>query len=136
MTLEMIEGVLLMGMVGLIWMMLDIFSGDHHADDKRQENASLDHHYSVHQSMLPPPALQKPAVMVSLPAALIERLRNATYWMGDPPLAGLVAKAIEDIVTQMEEINGETFPQRVSPLKREATTRRALSSLLNKAAIS
>ena len=135
MTLGMTEGVLLMGMVGLIWMMLNIFSGDHHADDKRQENASLDHHYSVHQSMLPPPALQKPAVTVSLPAALIERLRNAAYWKGNPPLADLVTQAIEDIVTHMEEINGETFPQRVSPLKLEAMTRRALSSSLHKAGI-
>ena len=49
MTLGMIEGVLLMGMVGLIWMMLDIFAGDHHADDKRQEDASPDHHYRMHQ---------------------------------------------------------------------------------------
>ena len=130
MTLGMIEGVLLMGMVGLIWMMLDIFSGDHHADDKRQENASPDRHDRIHQPLLPPPALQKPGVMVSLPAALIERLRNAAYWTGNPPLADLVAEAIEDIVTQMEEINGETFPQRVSPLKREAMTRRACSSLL------
>ena len=130
MTLGMIEGVLLMGMVGLVWMMLDIFSGDHHADDKRQENASPDRHDRIHQPLLPPPALQKPAVMVSLPAALIERLRNAAYWTGNPPLADLVAEAIEDIVTQMEEINGETFPHRVSPLTREAMTRRACSSLL------
>jgi hypothetical protein len=42
----------------------------------------------------------------------------------------LVAEAIEDLVTQMEEINGETFPKLVSPLKREAMTRRALSGPL------
>ena len=125
MTLGIIEGVLLMGMVGLIWMMLDIS-----ADDKRQEDASPDHHDRMHQPLRPSPAFEKPAVMVSLPAALIERLRNAACWMGNPPLADLVAEAIEDIVTQMEEINGETFPQRVSPLKREAMTRRACSSLL------
>ena len=130
MTLGMIEGVLLMGMVGLIWMMLDIFSGDHHADDKRQEDASPDHHDRMHQPLRPSPALQKPEVMVSLPAALIERLRNAAYWTGNPPLEHLVAEAIEDIVTQMEEIDGETFPQCVSPLKREAMTGRACSGLL------
>jgi len=44
MTLGMIEGVLLMGMVGLIWMMLDIFAGDHPADDKRQGSTSPSHH--------------------------------------------------------------------------------------------
>lgn len=130
MTLGMIEGVLLMGMVGLIWMMLDISAGDHHAEDKRQEDASPDHHHRMHQPVRPSPALEKPEVMVSLPAALIERLRNAAYWTGNPSLAGLVAEAVEDIVTQMEEINGETFPQRVSPLKREAMTRRACSILL------
>ena len=130
MTLGVIEGVLLMGIMGLIWTMLDIFVGDDHADDKRQEDASPDHHHRMHQPLRPSPVLQKPEVMVSLPAALIERLRYAAYWRGDPPLAGLVAEAVEDIVTQMEEINGETFPQRISPLKREALTRRACSSLL------
>lgn len=130
MTLGMIEGVLLIGMVGLIWMMLDISTGDHHAGDKRQEDASPDHHHRIHQPLRPSPPLQKPEVMVSLPAALIERLRNAAYWRGNPSLADLVTQAIEDIVTQMEEINGETVPQRVSPLKRETMTRRARSSLL------
>ena len=125
MTVGIIAGVLLMGMVGLIWMMLDIFVGDDHADDKRQEDASPDHHHRMHQPLRSSPALEKPEVMVSLPAALIERLRNAAYWRGNPALADLVTHAIEDSVTQMEEINGETFPQRVSPLKREAMTRRA-----------
>ena len=114
-----------MGMVGLIWMMLDISP-----DDKRQEDASPDHHHRMHQPLRSSPALEKPEVMVSLPAALIERLRNAAYWRGNPALADLVTHAIEDGVTQMEEIKGETFPQHVSPLKREALTRRARSSLL------
>ena len=35
MTLGIIESVLFMGMVGLIWVMLDIFGDGHHADDKR-----------------------------------------------------------------------------------------------------
>lgn len=119
-----------MGMVGLIWMMLDIFAGDHHADDKRQEDASPDHHHRMHQPLRPSPALQKPEVMVFLPAALIERLRVAEPWTGNRPLVDLVAEAIEDIVTQLEEVNGEAFPQHVSPLKREAMTRRALSGPL------
>ncbi len=127
MTLGIIEGVLLMGMVGLIWMMLDIIDGDHHANDKRQEDVSPDHHHRMHQPLQQSPALDKPEVMVFLPAALIERLRNAAYGKGNPPLADLVTEAIENIVTQMEEINGEAFPQHASPLKREAMTRRALS---------
>lgn len=63
------------------------------------------------------PPSQKQRVTLSLPTTLIERLRNAVYWTGHRPLVGLVAEAIEDIVTQMEEVNGGTFPQRVSPLK-------------------
>jgi hypothetical protein len=64
------------------------------------------------------PPSQNQRVTVSLPTALIERLRNAVYWTGHGPLVSLVAEAIEDIVTQMEEVNGGIFPQRVSPLKR------------------
>jgi hypothetical protein len=131
MTLGIIECVLFMWMVGLIWVMLDIFSDDHHADDKRQGSASPDHRDRLHQSVLSSLALQKQRVMVFLPAALIERLRNAAYWTGDRPLVDLVAEAIEDVVTQIEEANRGALPQRASPLKREATTRRALSSPLH-----
>lgn len=67
---------------------------------------------------MPSPPLEKQRVTVSLPTMLIERLRNAVYWTGHRPLAALVAEAIEEIVTQMEEVNGGVFPQRVSPLKR------------------
>ena len=82
MTLGMIEGVLLMGMVGLIWMMLDISADDYHADDKRQEDASPDHHHRMHQPLRPSPVFQKPEVMVSLPAGPIARLRNPAHWTG------------------------------------------------------
>ncbi|HSL02049.1 MAG TPA: hypothetical protein VK901_00745 [Nitrospiraceae bacterium] len=68
--------------------------------------------------------------MVSLSIALIERLRNVAHWTGDRPFVDLAAEAIEDIVTQMEEINGEAFPQPVSPLKLEVVTGRALSGPL------
>ena len=36
--------VLLMGLGGLLWAMLDFFGDDHHAEDKRQESASPDPH--------------------------------------------------------------------------------------------
>ena len=72
----------------------------------------------MHQPVLLSPPSGKQRVTVSLPKALIERLRNAVYWTGHRSLVGLVAEAIEDIVTQMEEVNGGAFPQRVSPLKR------------------
>ena len=130
MTLGIIEGVLFLGMVGLIWVMLDIFAGNHHTDDKRQASVSPDYHTSMHRPVLPSRGSQEQQVIVFLPAAVIERLRNATCWTGDRPLVDLVAEAIEDIVTQMEEINGEAFPQPVSAFKREAMTRRALSGPL------
>jgi hypothetical protein len=110
MTLGLIEGVLCMGMAGLIWMVLDHFAGDHSAKDTGQEPGALDHHDRMDQPGLPSPAQQKHEVLVSLPAALIERLRNVASRRGEPPLADLVAEAIEDVVTQMEEINGEVFP--------------------------
>jgi hypothetical protein len=110
MTLGLIEGVLCMGIAGLTWMMLDHFADDHSAMDIRQEPGALNHHDRMNQPGLPSPAQQKHEVLVSLPATLIERLGNAASWTGDPPLADLVAEAIEDIVTQMEEINGEVFP--------------------------
>ncbi len=72
----------------------------------------------MHHPLLPSPPSENQRVTVSLPTPLIERLRNAVYWTEDLPLASLVAEAIKDIVTQMEEANGGAFPQRVSPLKR------------------
>ena len=131
MTLGIIEDVLLMGMVGLIWVMLDILAGDLHANDKRQGSMLPGYHHSLHQPVLSGPASQEQQAMVFLPTALIERLRNAAYWMRDRPLTDLVAEAIEHTVKQMEEVNGEAFPRHLSPLKREAMTRNALSGPLN-----
>jgi predicted DNA-binding protein len=74
---------------------------------------------------------KKLPVTISLPTALMERLRNAVYWTGDRPLANLVAEAIEEVVTQMEDDNGGAFPQRVSSLKRgrpRKTLRRPLAN--------
>ena len=72
----------------------------------------------MHHPVLPAPHSEMQRVTISLPTALIERLRNAVYWTDERPLAGLVAEAIEEIVTQIEEVNGGAFPQRVAPLKR------------------
>lgn len=55
MTLGIIESVLLMGMVGLIWMMLDIFAGDHQANNKQQDSVLKDHHYRMHLPVRPAP---------------------------------------------------------------------------------
>jgi hypothetical protein len=86
----------------------------------QQNPLSINHfvHNGMHHPLLPSPPSQNQRVTVSLPTPLIERLRNAVYWTEGLPMAGLVAEAIKDIVTQMEEANGGAFPQRVSPLKR------------------
>lgn len=59
----------------------------------------------------------KQKITLSLPTSLIERLRNAVYWTGERPLAGLVEEALETLVAEMEEVNREAFPPRLSPLK-------------------
>jgi predicted DNA-binding protein len=88
--------------------------------DMHQNTQAIEHLTvnGTHQPALTPFPLLKQRVTVSLPTGLIERLRNAVYWTGHGSLVGLVAEAIEDIVTQMEDINGGAFPQRVAPLKR------------------
>jgi hypothetical protein len=61
---------------------------------------------------------QRQRVTITLPVELLERLRNAVYWTGHGPLARLIADALDDAVTQMEESNGQPFPPRLAPLKR------------------
>jgi len=62
--------------------------------------------------------LRKQRVTITLPLALLERLRNAVYWTGHATLARLIADALDIAVTKMEEANGRSFPQRLAPLKR------------------
>ena len=85
----------------------------------------------MHQPVQPSTSAKKLPLTVSLPTALVERLRNAVYWTGGRSLAGLVAEAIEDMVSQMEEVNKGAFPQRVSPLKRGRRPRNALRGPLD-----
>ena len=61
---------------------------------------------------------RKQRVTITLPLSLLERLRNAVYWTGHGPLARLIADALDDAVTHMEQDNGQAFPQRLAPLKR------------------
>jgi predicted DNA-binding protein len=90
-----------------------------------QQPTSVNHRALNGKPVLQFPPPQKQRVTVSLPTPLIERLRNAVYWTGHRPLVGLVAEAIEDIVAQMEEVNGGAFPQRISPLKRGRQRKRS-----------
>lgn len=78
-------------------------------------------HSSVNGSAHPIPSLaqsRKQRVTITLPVALFERLRNAVYWTGHGPLARLIADALDNAVTHMEQSNGQPFPQRLAPLKR------------------
>jgi len=61
---------------------------------------------------------RKQRVTITLPVALLERLRNAVYWTGHGTLARLIADSLDDAVAQMEQANGEPFPQRLAQLKR------------------
>ena len=85
-----------------------------------QTRASISHPIpdGTHPPVRPLTPVRNQRVTVSLPVSLIERLRNAVYWTGDRALASLIAEALDDIVTAMEEDNGGAFPQRLSPLKR------------------
>jgi len=74
-------------------------------------NSSADANYR-------PSRTRKQRVTITLPLSLLERLRNAVYWTGHGPLANLICDALDDAVTQMEAANGQTFPQRLAPLKR------------------
>ena len=60
----------------------------------------------------------KQRVTITLPLSLLERLRNAVYWTGHGPLAQLISDALDEAVTHMEKANGQSFPQRLAPLKR------------------
>ena len=84
-----------------------------------QNNASISrlHFNETHHAVMPSRSSPKQKITFSLPTPLIERLRNAVYWTGDRSLASLVEEALEALVTEMEEVNREAFPQRLSPLK-------------------
>jgi hypothetical protein len=80
----------------------------------------LNHHGAsgaVHRIPTPVKS-RKQRVTITLPVALLERLRNAVYWTGHGTLARLITEALEQAVTNMEQSNGQAFPQRLAPLKR------------------
>ena len=66
---------------------------------------------------------RKQRVTITLPIALLERLRNAVYWTGHGPLAQLITDALTSAVTGLEHTHGSTFPQRLTPLKRRRPRR-------------
>lgn len=54
---------------------------------------------------------------VSLPADLVERMRDAAYWTSGTTMAGLIAEALEDFLKQRELQNGRPFAPRLGALK-------------------
>lgn len=54
---------------------------------------------------------------VSLPADLLERMRDAAYWTSDSTMAGLISSALEKFLTNLESQNGRPFSPRLQDLK-------------------
>lgn len=54
---------------------------------------------------------------VTLPGALLDRLRNAVYWTTDLTLVGLIEQAVEDSLDRLEQQHGGPFPPRIDSLK-------------------
>lgn len=65
-----------------------------------------------------PSRIRKQRITLTLPASLIDRLRNAVYWTGRKTLTRVIIDAIDGVVVVMEEENGGTFPPRLTSLKR------------------
>lgn len=68
---------------------------------------------------------QKQRVTITLPGPLLERLRNAVYWTGHGTLALLITEALDKAVCQIEERNGQPFPERLAQLKRGRPSKKA-----------
>ncbi|MBX3236314.1 MAG: hypothetical protein KF814_09190 [Nitrospiraceae bacterium] len=54
---------------------------------------------------------------VSLPAELVERMRDAAYWTQGQTMAGLISNALEDFLHSLEAQNGRPFLPRLGDLK-------------------
>ena len=54
---------------------------------------------------------------VSLPTDLLERIRDAAYWMPGTTMAGLISSALEKFLTNLESQNGRPFLPRLQDLK-------------------
>jgi len=87
--------------------------------DRTQSDVGLASPVSTIRATAPrtPGSHRRQRLSVFLSASLLERLRNAVYWTQHRPLAQIIADAIEDAVTEMEQSNGGVFPPRLAPLK-------------------
>ena len=85
-------------------------------------------HSTVNTILPGPGAPHRQRLSVFLSATLLERLRNAVYWNNRRPLAQIIAAAIEEAVTNLEQANGGVFPPRLAPLKPGRPRRARLST--------
>jgi hypothetical protein len=72
----------------------------------------------VNRTNMKPRKDLKQRISITIPASLLERLRNAVYWGGHVTLARLITDALTDAVCELEQANGGSFPTRLAPLKR------------------
>lgn len=54
---------------------------------------------------------------VSLPADLVERMRDAAYWTPGQTMASLISNALQDFLSTLEAKNGHPFMPRLGDLK-------------------
>jgi hypothetical protein len=62
-------------------------------------------------------SLKRQRMTVSLPAELVERIRDAAYWSPGATMAGLITEALEGLLKQRELENGRPFAPRLGALK-------------------
>ncbi len=62
-------------------------------------------------------SFKRQRMTVSLPAELVERVRDAAYWTPGSTMAGLITQALEDLLKQREVQNGRPFAPRLGALK-------------------
>lgn len=60
---------------------------------------------------------ERSRITVQLPAATLDRLRNAVYWTPGVTLTGFVERCVSERVDRMEQERGSTFPSRTKELK-------------------
>ena len=59
----------------------------------------------------------KQRLTITLPADMLDRLRNAVYWTPYLTLAGFIETAVTAKLDEIEKQNGEPFPTRSQELK-------------------
>lgn len=59
----------------------------------------------------------KQRLTITLPAQLLDRLRNAVYWTPTLTLAGFIESSVTIRLDDLEKQNGEPFPTRIEELK-------------------